>query len=114
VSDYQLLTASTDVAANVNVYGTVDCPAGKKAVGGGWTTATVSTDVVIDASGPSSGGGGWTGAMSNKGTVTVHATLTAICMTVGAARPAPSAGVVDGPVLHLVYPDGAGGQPTTP
>jgi hypothetical protein len=81
VSGYEIVTASTPIGPGIEVLGTLPCPSGKKAVGGGWTTTENSLSVNVIGSAPTSDGGAWTGAMYNTGTSTPTLTLTAICVT---------------------------------
>ena len=76
------MSASTGIPAGVEIVGTLPCPSGKRAVGGGWTTTDNDFQVNVIGSGPTSDAGAWTGGMYNSGTVTRQLTLTVICISV--------------------------------
>jgi Collagen triple helix repeat (20 copies) len=92
-SGWQIVSASTGIPAGVAISGFLPCPAGKKAVGGGWTTTGNNADTFVTGSGPSADGQAWMGAMRNQGTQSQQLTLSVICITVpaqqAAARSAP-------------------------
>jgi hypothetical protein len=103
-SGYQIITASDTLAPNEAAFGDNACPAGKKAVGGGWTTSGNDNDVYVLASGPSADGQSWMGSIRNNGPRTLPwVTLSAICMTVstGAAQAQALARTPDQPVLTV-------------
>jgi hypothetical protein len=83
VSGYQVVTASTDLPNGQQVSGFLPCPAGKKAVGGGWTTDAIFAKVNVIGSGPASDGSAWTGGMDNESGAMQHITLSVVCATVG-------------------------------
>jgi hypothetical protein len=78
---YQIVTAATGIPAGVEIVGTLPCPAGKKATGGGWTTTDNDFQVQVIGSGPTADGGAWTGGMYNTGTLTQQLTLSVMCIT---------------------------------
>ena len=80
VSGYQKIDASTGIPAGIEITGTLFCPAGKKAVGGGWLTTDNNFQVNVVGSGPTADGNGWTGGMYNTGTLTQQLTLSVICL----------------------------------
>jgi hypothetical protein len=83
VSGYQIVSASTPLPGGVAVIGVLPCPAGKKVVGGGWTSDApdTATDPIITKNAPSADGTAWTGTMVHSSGATVNVTLTAACIT---------------------------------
>jgi hypothetical protein len=86
VSGYQIVAHQEFLApgAFVNVH--VDCPAGKKVLGGGFDIETPD-DVKVFSSEPSDGSGnfidyGWNVFVHNAGTATRQTTVSAICASV--------------------------------
>lgn len=86
VSGYEIVTHQEFLAAGsfANVH--VDCPAGKKVLGGGFDIETPD-DVKVFSSEPSDGQGnitdhGWNVFVHNAGTMTRQTTVSAICALV--------------------------------
>ena len=80
ISGLQYLTsAGIGVPANSTASGTVDCPAGKKALGGG--VSRIGNGLVIDTA-PLNEGTGWAGEMFNRGNGSVTMYVWAICASV--------------------------------
>jgi hypothetical protein len=103
VSGYQVVTASTQIAAGTEIVGTIPCPAGKQATGGGWTTGDNAADVNVVGSGPTSDGVAWTGGMFNSGTTSHSLTLSVICITAPTASPAQALSrTAEAPVFRTV------------
>jgi hypothetical protein len=102
VSGYQVVQAATGIPAGIEIVGTLPCPPGKKATGGGWTTTDNNYQVVVVGSGPTNDGSGWTGGMYNSGTLTAQLTLTALCISAPGARPDSAQGPA--PVFATVAP----------
>lgn len=96
-SGYQVVSASTGISPGQSIIGTLPCPAGKTAVGGGWTTDNNNYQVNVTATGPTSDASAWTGGMYNSSaTVSSTLTLTVICINAPPAPPpfsAPPPGV---------------------
>jgi hypothetical protein len=102
-SGWQIVSASTAISAGGVIAGVLPCPAGKKAVGGGWTTTSNNADTFVIGSGPSGDGQAWMGAMRNQGTQTQQLTLSVICVTVPAQQAAAqSAPQRSAPVFTVV------------
>ena len=90
VTSYVLQSGDAKVpSGGAPVNAVLACPAGTKAVGGGWSGG--SADVVINASAPSSDGTSWTGSIQNNSSAELKATFYAICIGVGGTTPAPAA-----------------------
>jgi hypothetical protein len=104
-SGYQIVTAATGIPGGIEIIGTLACPAGKRATGGGWTTTDNDYRVNVIGSGPTADGGAWTGGMYNTGTLTAQVTLTAICITVPGSSPQALARTAEGPVFTEVKAD---------
>ena len=103
MSGYEVLTASTQIPAGTGITGTLPCPAGKQATGGGWTTGDNATDVNVVGSGPTSDGAAWTGGMFNTGATSHSLTLSVICITAPTgARAQTLERAVDAPVFRTV------------
>jgi hypothetical protein len=92
VSGYQIVSveisslAPDDLALFDPVYGTtpLNCPAGKKALGGGVTsTSSTSQGPRLEYSGPTSDGTGWEARLLNSSAFTLDITGYVICATVG-------------------------------
>jgi hypothetical protein len=80
ISGLQYLTsAGVGVPANSTATGTVDCPAGKRALGGG--VSRVGNGLVVDTA-PQNEGTGWVGEMYNRGSGSVTMYVWAICANV--------------------------------
>lgn len=88
VSGYQVVSATGHVPNGSQIAGTLVCPAGKKALGGGWTTDVLFAKVNVIASGPTSDGSGWTGGMDNVSGADHDVTLSVTCATVPATAAA--------------------------
>jgi hypothetical protein len=103
LSGYQIVTAATGIPAGVAIVGTLPCPAGKKATGGGWTTTDNDFQVQVIGSGPTADGGAWTGGMYNAGTLTQQLTLTVMCITApGSSEAAAQSKRAEQPVFTVV------------
>ena len=80
ISGLQYLTsAGIGVPANSQATGIVDCPAGKRALGGG--VSRVGNGLVVDTA-PQNDGVGWVGEMYNRGSGSVTMYVWAICANV--------------------------------
>jgi hypothetical protein len=71
VSGRQLRTATFDVPANSTRSGDVQCPAGKRALGGGVSTSNAS-HTSVRQSGPAGGVTGWLATVGSNVAVTAH------------------------------------------
>jgi hypothetical protein len=80
VSGYEVVTASEEVLGGAVWFGTVRCPAGKVATGGGFTNSPASFDTVVNASGPAFDATAWTGSVRNNGGSSVQTTVSVICI----------------------------------
>ncbi len=74
-----LTSAGVGVPANSTATGTVDCPAGKRALGGG--VSRIGNGLVVDTA-PQNEGTGWVGEMYNRGNGSVTMYVWAICANV--------------------------------
>jgi hypothetical protein len=79
-SGYEVVTNSAELTAGAVWYGTVACPAGKVATGGGFTTSPSTFDTAVNSSGPALNGTVWTGGLRNNGGSSVDATVSVICI----------------------------------
>jgi Collagen triple helix repeat (20 copies) len=79
-SGYQIVIATVLVAANADGSATAACPAGKKAIGGGWAD---TGDFRARGSRPSSEGASWLAFARNNANVPSGLTAYAICANVG-------------------------------
>ena len=80
-SGYQQVSMTGSAGPGATFSGTLACPTGKVAVGGGVTTGSTGDNVALLQSGPSSDGTSWIGVLKNNGTTTVRATLSAVCFS---------------------------------
>ncbi len=103
VSGYQVVSASTEIGAGVEITGALFCPGGKRATGGGWTTADSNFHVNVIGSGPNADGTAWIGGMYNTGTTSATLTLTVLCITADTPSPQPLAAAQErsGPVFTV-------------
>ena len=86
VSAYEIVSHKESVAAGATAQVHVDCPTGKKVLGGGFNTETPA-DVKLFSSEPTDGAGNvsdhsWNVMVQNSGTAARQTTATAICATV--------------------------------
>ncbi len=79
VSGYELVTTSTNLPADGYAHGMTYCPAGKKAVGGGYSTGVQLTTT---QSFPTNNGGGWDVFAHNTEPTAKSLTVWAICANV--------------------------------
>jgi hypothetical protein len=80
VSGYEIVSASTTEGNGVVTQGTIPCPAGKKAVGGGISAGLVA-GVIVVATAPNADGSAWISTMQNQSGATVTLTAYAVCVT---------------------------------
>ncbi len=82
ISGYQIVTRpAVDVAAGVSEQETIDCPAGKMAISGGYD-ATNSVDMTVNRSGPENNGNSWFVRVTNDSLARKTIRAQAICVNV--------------------------------
>ncbi len=80
ISGLQYMTsAGIAIPANSTASGTIDCPGGKKALGGG--VSRTGDGLIVDTA-PLNEGTGWAGELRNRGTGSVTMYVWAICANV--------------------------------
>jgi hypothetical protein len=82
ISGWQSLTAARDIAPNVLDSWQVNCPSGKKALGGGMALAHQTSGARIVESAPAGAGTGWFVSALNQGTTGFTAFAWVICANV--------------------------------
>jgi len=80
ISGLEYVTNGRDLAPKVLGYDSVDCPGGKKALGGGVSVNNNNAHIINSA--PADGGAGWVGQVGNDSTVTITEFAWAICANV--------------------------------
>jgi hypothetical protein len=73
--------------------GTIPCPGGKKAVGGGINDdgGGLGSNVFVLGTAPKPDGSAWVSAMQNQSGATVNVTAYAVCVTAPTSAAAPAA-----------------------
>jgi hypothetical protein len=96
VSGYRLLKTGSPVPipAGSAAQGTLICPSGQVAIGGGWDAGQGVTPP--NTSSPTSDGTGWTGAISNNASGTINVMFYAICIDASGTKTAQARSVADG------------------
>ena len=81
MSGYEIVTSGTFInAANHQDFGTVSCPAGKHALGGGVAVnSTLQTEQSVASSYPTADGTGWTVYVNNTSANTRNFAIRAVC-----------------------------------
>jgi hypothetical protein len=80
VSGYELVSLNGYLPAGGYAHVTANCPAGKKALGGGYSTGVLMT---LTQSFPTTNGAGWDVHGKNTENVAMNLTVWAICANVG-------------------------------
>jgi hypothetical protein len=82
VSGYEIVSHDQNIPDGTGQYDTVNCPTGKKAVGGGFV-ADDFRDLTIQMSGPTANGSGWIVNVISHGPGNVQGHLRAVCVSTG-------------------------------
>jgi hypothetical protein len=82
VSGYEIVSHDQNIPDGTGQYDVVNCPTGKKAVGGGFV-ADDFRDLTIQMSGPTADGSGWIVNVISHGPGNVQGHLRAVCVSVG-------------------------------
>jgi hypothetical protein len=82
VSGYEVVSHDGNVPDGTGQYDVVQCPSGKKAVGGGFN-ADDFRDLTIEMSGPTADGTGWIVNVISHGPGNVQGHFRAVCVSVG-------------------------------